>query len=588
MNELLQIFKKDKSATILSSFLIIGVLFSEVLCWNFWGRELYPFVVICLSGTIALWLVLTRQSIISLTITDIFILIFFIYAVGNAFFKSSINPPSDRIFYLVCSILFYVTIKLFWNSSKQYQIWVFAILSCILIQCFFGILQYFFDVNFGYGPHKITGTFTNPGIYGCFVAIGVPIVLYQLIYTAHYSKSKIVLLCIVALIVFMSLILSSSRTAGIASVVAAFVVSVREIYPKTSRILRYKFFSIIGTVILFILFISFLWQKNTLSISGRLLIWKISFFEIFLNYPITGIGYGNFFTEYGNYQRNFFLSGQGNGQDIALAGMTYYPFNEYLRISIENGIVGLLLFIAIIASVLNHKVRLFRSDNLLYLAVMLLILGCSFFSYPLENMSIYIILIITIVALSQNNGKELSVIHIGKKIPKMFSVALIILILIFSSLKISAVLKWKDAQENILVNEEKSYKTYKAIYPLLSQNGAFLFNYGAELLSISDYRNSLRVLMRATKYGNSVELYMYLGDAYTGLQNNDLAEEYYIKSAYMVPKLFTPVYKLFLFYQRTNQIEKARLAATKIIDMPIKVPSEKIDKIKYEAFNFLY
>lgn len=55
----------------------------------------------------------------------------------------------------------------------------------------------------------------------------------------------------------------------------------------------------------------------------------------------------------------------------------------------------------------------------------------------------------------------------------------------------------------------------------------------------------------------------------------------------MVPSRLEPRFNLFLFYQKTNNIQLARDLAIQIRDMKIKVPSEKATQIKELTNKFL-
>ena len=99
------------------------------------------------------------------------------------------------------------------------------------------------------------------------------------------------------------------------------------------------------TVIAITLFLSFYIKSD--SSLGRLLIYKISF-KMFLEHPITGIGWGNFQREYNLYQAAFFKSGNYTQKEFLLADNTFYAFNDYWQLIVETGLVGGLCLITFI------------------------------------------------------------------------------------------------------------------------------------------------------------------------------------------------------------------------------------------------
>lgn len=71
------------------------------------------------------------------------------------------------------------------------------------------------------------------------------------------------------------------------------------------------------------------------------------------------------------------------------------------------------------------------------------------------------------------------------------------------------------------------------------------------------------------------------------LGNYDMAETAYKKSSNMVPGLLLPKYLLAKLYNESGEIEKAKSAATEVLNSPVKVKSTATNEIMREMRNTL-
>ena len=470
-------------------------------------------------------------------------------------------------------------------SSKIPLQLLYIIFILALFQAGLGILQYAEILPFKTPLFKAQGSFINPGIFGLFMAIGFVVALCMIIYQKGTS-SHLSLLILAASIITIGLILSKSRTAFIAALTGGlFVILYRykSVFFSKARKFRIAFSILLAVVFCAVIYL--LWLRNTVSVSGRFLIWRISF-DIFKAHPFLGIGAGNFYTEYSNYQAAYFAAGRGSQIAIDTADINYYAFNELLKIAVENGIPGVGLFItmviASIVSLIQHLKHKEDKSMVYFAAVFITILVFSMFSYPFQDMAINTIFLICIAIAASISKVALKISTVKHITRPMLLVVNCFLLLIFIQ-KINAIINWRWAKENILAQEGYAIKRYQQIFPYLSNNGSFLFNYGAELADIGLLEQSAVLLDRAALYGNSVELCSRLGRVYEYMNNHVTADKYYTKAAYMVPKMFVPLSELFAFYKRTQQVAKAKDIAQKICNKAIKIPSAQVSMLKNDA-----
>jgi O-antigen polymerase len=193
--------------------------------------------------------------------------------------------------------------------------------------------------------------------------------------------------------------------------------------------------------------------------------------------PLTGFGHKGFQANYMNYQAQYFEQNP-DSRFKQLADNVTHPFNEFIKIAVNYGVIGLLLY-ALLISIIFRK--LFKSKhpqkNILF-GVFVSFITLSFFSYPLQYVPIWLLLsYLTLVVFSEwLPERKLSLII---RIPIIGGCFLGI---IFFSLRMNHELEWKDIAVKSLQGKTKlMLPKYEELYPYLKYNSLFLYNYGAEL-----------------------------------------------------------------------------------------------------------
>ncbi|WP_336838264.1 O-antigen ligase family protein [Sphingobacterium siyangense] len=512
---------------------------------------------------------------------DRLVVIYFLYLFARAFIEYYPDAPTDRVWIVIVSLLFYWLFRNFYSLPESgYGNIIQGIVSLAAIHGIVGLFQWIALLPQYDNSQKIAGLFCNPALFGCFMAIGACLSINIILETRSRSVKYFNLSLFI--IIVAGLVVSCSRTAWIAAFIPSTLIILSQ-YFKGKLDVRNALL-LVTVLLIATIGVSFLYKMNTASIEGRMLIWKIGW-SMFKDHPVFGMGYGKFYTEYGNYQADYFLSVTRPEEEILTASMNYYTFNEPLNLFIEEGIIGGLLFMILIGYSIFRALRFndkkYKSVKVAMLSIMAVLIISGLFSYPLQDLffNILFMICIGIIAGLGSLGEQ------GRKsIPVMnFRLGLIgslLIIGIYSVIKIDAFYNWKSAKEKILISEGDALIKYKSTYSMLSNNGAFLFNYGSELADLGQFERALLILTRAARFGNSVELHMQLGKVYQSLGQSEEAERSLIKATAMNPKLFVPLSKLMLFYKETGQYEKCREIAGKIIRKPVKIPSKVVENIK--------
>lgn len=329
-----------------------------------------------------------------------------------------------------------------------------------------------------------------------------------------------------------------------------------------------------------------LYKIKPQSVTGRLLIWKVST-EMIKDKPLIGFGYNGFKAHYMDYQAEYFKKNP-KSKYRQLADNVSHPFNEFVKIIINYGAIGLLISIIVIFFFSKKIMQLKPFKRNLFLGILISFLTCSLFSYPLHYVPVWFLLTFCALKLflDETPVKELS------KKTKVIIGAICFLGLLFFSSKMYLDLKWKKtATKSLQGKSEQMLPEYENMYPYLKYNYLFLYNYGAELNFTGQYKKSIKLLDECKQQFNDYDLQMLLADNYYHIGNTELAIKTYKYAELMIPCRFSPLYKQFEIHQKENDTGKANEIAKKIVKKivkkQVKVKSSTVNWIVTKAENYL-
>lgn len=448
---------------------------------------------------------------------------------------------------------------------------VFIVISCLCtLQAVYGILQLCDWVPSSTNLYPIVGSFDNPaGFVGCLCA-GAPFSLYFFNTKSKYIRLSIYFM--LAIIVFA--VFASQSRAGIMSLVTiACVILVYKI--KLTKVFR---FFILGGITCLFLMTSYFFKKD--SADGRLLIWQCSW-EMIKKKPLFGHGAGAFEAHYMDYQAEYFRKNPNSRFEI-LADNVKHPFNEYLSIGIQYGVMGWVAIAAVGLFLLYCYQKSSSSASFICLLSLLSIAVFAFFSYPFAYPFIWIVAIIDIYLLIAGFCKDVRVSY-SLQITMVTSVLLFcILVLPFICSRMKAEKEWRVI--SCLSFEKQRSEVmlrYKQLLPQLGKSPYFLYNYAVELYKDRQYLDCLEVAnLCRNYYWADYDLDILRAEAYTNLEKNEEAKSCLQKAALMCPVRFTPLYKLYKIYGKEKNTIKADSLAYLIQCKPVKINSSRINYIK--------
>lgn len=466
------------------------------------------------------------------------------------------------------------------NCSWVKNWWILRSIGVVCgIQAIYGLLQ-FVGLLPAYMQGAVTGSFDNPAGFASCLCIGLPFVAF--LWSVDNKYVCHVGWLLVAFIV-MAVVLSASR-AGIISMV---VMGVAYLFWKKKgkwRMGRY----VLGLAVL-LLFVGCYWLKKD-SADGRLLIWQCSL-EMVKDAPLWGHGVGSFEAHYMDYQAQYFEEHGQQGRYAMLADNVKHPFNEYIGVLLNFGLVGW----GVLAGLVVWLIRCYRrqpSKEKRIAACALVGIGTfSLFSYPFTYPFTWIVTLLCIGLLAKESLQRL---FASRKIKYVFCVTVLIASLACLYLwgeRVRAELKWNKAARLALSGKyEESLPLYRDLGSVLGDNAYFLYNYAAVLQGSKRYAESLDVALQGRRYWADYDLEIVLGDNYHHLGKSEEAEAYYKHASLMCPSRFQPLYKLFHLYKEVGDVQQMKEIAAAIKTKPMKFKTSSIllmkKQVEREMKNF--
>lgn len=510
---------------------------------------------------------------IKFTIIDILLLCYATIAVLNILLISSDEINLFRVTEWCMLLISYIIAKQ--THSKSIIIWGVFILGTL--EAFIGLCQRLNILDSTHTYFKITGTFGNPGPFGGLLAISLTVGIGILcnIKLHSYVKYAIYILLILQIL---AIILSDSRAGWLAAIVGCGYIYFTMIKQKK------VFFILAPTIILTGLFLFFnLYQYKKDSADGRILIWTIST-KMIVDSPILGHGIGSFKQKYMYYQANYFINNPSSKYKF-LADNVIHPYNEFIYIGIELGVIAVLLLLLILtAIVIDSSINI---NNIIIRGAFFSLLIFSIFSYPSQ------IFILSILCFLLIGGMKYKTKILSLNLPYINNLQCKICI-IFICLFITSRYQYYIMKNNLKklytvppseVHYSKEY--IEKHYNQLKSIPQFWDIYAQYCFKNQPDTKTLSILEKAATLIPTSELLCDLGDLHLILHQSDKARYYYKLSANMIPNRIMPKYKLFQLYYHQKHFIKMHNIGQCILSTEVKIENSRTLQIKEEVRRIL-
>jgi len=439
-----------------------------------------------------------------------------------------------------------------------------------MLESVYALAQFFKVIPTYNKYYSYTGSFDNPAVFAMLLAICVPVAVHY----ALQHKKGYVMWWLAAMSYFIFICFSESRASLLAATASVLVILFDN--KRIRNVLLSKKVLVVSIpLILLILYLIYRFKAD--SANGRLLIWRVSI-DMFRDKPILGFGTGGFLTHYMDYQANY-LSDHPDSPFLLLADNVNNPFNEYILVLVNYGIVGLCCLMASIVVVFKRLLLLDEEKRIILSSCTVVLLVISFFSYPFSIPFVWVVLaVIIMVVLFESTGKRQGGLAI------LISVCSVtgIIISVFYFLPER---EWQVISQRSLMGEtETVLPDFRRLHERMKNNGSFLYNFGAELHYSGHFEESLQILEECSSYLNDYDVQMLLADCYQNLGDTLKAIDCYNYASRMVPSKFLPQYQIMNLYLAYGDTVNAVNAANAILAKDVKVSRSKaVQRIINEA-----
>jgi tetratricopeptide (TPR) repeat protein len=471
-----------------------------------------------------------------------------------------------------------------------------------LVEAYWGVRQLY---GLDYSQHsrfRLTGSFFNPGPYACYLSVVLPAAFYYMIrhwdctkvrfrlrYWAVYLRWGVASLTVAGILLVLPAAMSRASwlaALGGCGLVGCFYLAknhrFRAFYQACRR-RRLAFGASLTSLILTVVLAGAgMYYLKKDSADGRALIWKISMRAI-AHHPM-GAGIGHFSAAYGQEQAAYFASGAGTAQEQYVAGNPEYGFNEYLQIALEQGLIPLILF----ASIAGYALYIgLKRKRIAPTASLLALLITALMSYPFSLLPFLIIFALLLSEINKNKytNPPSTPLSCGEGPGERWVTVLLVAFCLYTTYpRYQAYKDWRKAeflyQSGVY---EQAGEAYAPLYPLLSDELKFLFEYAQSLSKTERYEESNEVLAKALRISCDPMLHNIMGKNHQAMKRYAEAETCFLKAAHTVPSRLYPWYLLTKLHVETGDTEKARETAQMVLTKEPKVQTTAVREMREEV-----
>ena len=542
------------------------------------GYNILPFsnnIMLYLHSVIGSIVILyLSTSRIKLKAIDILCLVYFIYNLLWLLVTSK-TKNIETIYLFFFLAMLYINIR---NISSIYYKYILYSFPFIVISHFIYYICWENPYYFLY-EHKgvFTGFLHNSGLWGEFVAMTL-ICNIGLIHLNKKSKKTSTLLIFVSFIVSFMLYESDSRASWLSFAIGILTFFSPLIIKHLPKSIIIRTGSLLILICLCTYLISGLYSYKKDSADGRILIWKISL-EMVKDKPILGYGFDGFRKNYMNYQAAYLQEKQLPETINNLADDNHHAFNEFLRIIIEQGIIGVIILFIFLTTIgyTIYKYKLYIDTvSRTIISCLTALLFFSFFSYPLSTFHINALIVILLAGLACSSQDtpiwKLQIRSISLIIP--YSIIFFISsVYLFSYSKANS--DWLNTLKGVYTNDNILEEARKK----LSGNPYFLSTYGKYLNKKKRYSKAVSILSQSIKEYPSYYTVMELGISYKAQKKYTEAMHCFYKAMHMIPHKIKPLYFMMELYYDQKDYKSAIQLSNRILCKQPKIRSSELNII---------
>lgn len=583
----LRLTKKNTGEIFFFKSLIIGVfLFATVdthwFVYPSLSRSLLPGVFICLLSIFTFYRLLRNKNTGILIVKNIQIVLWILYVYFYQFF---IPSETYRIYYILSTLLLGLIITIL---LKQHLLeWKFienVLLGVAMIHLAVIFLQVIKIPTSPSTFFSVTGCNEDPSSTAIYLTCCITIILHRITEKKFtYKKRYLVFLVLMTIAIF----LLKCRTAYIGMILILIFYLCKNHREKIKSLkLWMKISALVSVVVLSLTFAVGMYHFKQTSSEGRRLIWKISS-QMIKERPC-GYGYGMFEKCYNLRQSLYFAKGNGTDKEINNADFVSMPCNDTLEQCVEGGMAGALFYLLFFLNILwwSYRRRDFESFTVV---ISLLFMSMTNFVYTSVQVWLLLMCFRGKVMAVPNNTTESNEIHLIQIRKTLLIVSIFIsAILCYREFKvIKAQMNLTSLQESIELGVPVMDNRLSDLQTTIETSELYYTDAARAYMRVGEYANAIKSLKESQKYTSSPNVYYLLSRCYMEMHDakSSIASLNIVRN--MLPHHFLPNLLLMRSYKKYGQTEQALNYAHKIMDMPVKIESEKVVRIKEEAKQYI-
>lgn len=519
---------------------------------------------------------------------------------------SLVGPSSEQYYVtylLVVLVLFLSVYNILRSGFLSPQVLYVSIALPGVIEAVVVLLQWV-QVSPSTSPYFIiAGTVSNPNIAAMTIVLAIPACLE--LATRTWKKHRYLLLFISSLMV-LSVVLTHCRSAILALLIISalytypLLVKQRSILGLKSPVIRY---SLVLLPLMLLLFFLITTHQQKSEGDGRTLIWRLST-EMVAQRPLQGYGYGYFEKAYNLYQADYFNEQPRPESEQMKASFTAMAYNEYLEQSVMGGLIGGLLFLAVILTLLLSAWRQ-RRHSLAPLAGIMAFALMSLFNFTVAYPILFVgflfyaalCLVPKLTSTAVMDGAQTGTLKRKplKAAPSVkwgsisralqLSAVICVLVLVVLSLqKYEAQRELTQADRLLKEGRRKQAgDILNRIESRVSTSEAFYITKARYEMAHNKAESAYQAMLQLLNHTSHPSLYLDIAMISARLNNVHEAETYFKTACGIEPHRFKPRVMLMDFYHKTGQLEKARQMAQTILYLKPKIDSNEVRRYKQLA-----
>ena len=504
--------------------------------------------------------------------------------ITSGLFKEYLNQ-SKSFFLLISSLILLIGcfvsrkgVQKLLDSLKSRGLYYGIAIVCLLVTIH-GLLQYFGVMPSYHRAFPITGTFENPAGFATVQAAMFPFVFF-LCFNKDNGKLLRYISLLLSILCLTSVVLAGSRM-GFLAICAAIVVVLGFTDTISSFFKSHRWVWIPILIIVALSLVALYYLKQD-SADGRLFIWARCF-DLIKERPLFGYGAYGFSAHYMNAQADYFRANPDSPY-VMLADNVTQPFNEYIKLTVNYGLVGLIAAIILLVWIIRNLLRSDKQTKVLGLSFVASVFVMCQFSYPYIYDALWLLCFMAIAPAFIKTGKQIVIPGYIR-----FLIASLLLGVLTISLRTMYYdMKWTEISKRAEMgraNRMASY--YEDMNRVMRNNPFFLYNYSFELNTVQRYKESLECLKECSKSWNDYNVQILLSDNYVKMGNMDSALIACNQAYNMIPCRFDPLYRKMLIYVFLNDTVNSVRTAYEILEKPVKVRSEQLNQMISVAENIV-